>query len=67
MYIPVDCGEVQGGSYARNSLYVEQRSLEDLSLLGVSAKKFLEQSGKYSYKMPGPADACPGVPKETQA
>lgn len=46
MYIPVDCGEVRGGSYARNSLYVEQHSLEDLSLLEVSVKKFLEQSDK---------------------
>lgn len=67
MCIPVYCGGVQRGSYARNSLYGEQDSLEDLSLLEVSAKKFLEQSDKYSYKMPRPDGACPRVPKETWA
>ena len=69
MCIPIYLGGAWRGSYARNSLYgeLEQDSLEDLSLLEVSAKKFLEQSGKYSYKMARPDGACPRVPKETQA
>lgn len=67
MCIPVCYGGVQRGSYAINSLYREQDSLEDLSLLEVSAKKFLECSDKNSYKMLRPDGACPGVPKETRA
>lgn len=65
MCVPVYCGGVQR-VYARNYFYGEQDSLEDLSLLEVSACKFLEQNDKYSYKMPRPDGACPRVPKETQ-
>lgn len=65
MCIPVYCGGVQRGSYARNSLYREQDSLDNLSLLEVSANKFLEQNDKYSCKMPRPDGACRSVPKET--
>lgn len=65
MCIPVYCGGDQKGSYARNFLYGEQDSLEDLSLVEVT-NKILEQNDTYSYKMPRPDGACPRVPKETQ-
>lgn len=47
-------------------IYGEQDSLEDLSLLEVSANKFLEQNDKYSYRMPRSDGACLRVPKETR-